>query len=170
MQDFKVRMRLISSLAALCLISNSCATARILPTESVKEERTSGEKTQSRAEGPRRLFPVDKYFRVYPVNFSSFHPKVNSALQEFARKHKGNSFRLVRLGSDGVIIKGYFKGDRNQERLSVEMDIKPNGQEKTHLEIKLSDPGNKMGGDSLEKAYRELFGIVERGTGISPPA
>jgi len=171
-----VRKEVVFVLAVLCLVFNSCATARILPRESpiVRESPIEGraieEKTQSRAEGMRWPFPVDKYLRIYSMDFSSFHPKVNSALQEYAQKHKGNSFRVVRLGSDGVIIKGYFKSDRNQERLSMEMAIKPDGPKRSRLEIKLSRPNSKMGGDSLEKAYQELFGIIERGAGVGPPA
>jgi hypothetical protein len=165
-----VRKGLIFFLAVLCLVFNSCATTRILPRESPIEGRTIEEKSQSQAEGMRWPFPVDKYFRIYPMDFSSFHPKVNSALQEYAQKNKGNSFRVVRLGSDGVIIKGYFKSERNQERLSAEMAVKPDGQKRTRLEIKLSNSNSKMGGDSLEKAYQELFGIIERGTGVGPPA
>jgi hypothetical protein len=165
-----VRKGLISSLAILCLVFNSCATARILPRQSPIEEKTIEGKTPSRAEGMRWPFTADKYFRIYSMDFSSFHPKVNSALQEYAQKHKGNSFRVVRLGSDGVLIKGYFKSDRNQERFSTEMAIKPAGQKRTHLEIKLSNPNLKMDANSLEKAYQELFGIIERGTGIGPPA
>ncbi len=163
-----VRKGLIFFLAVLCLVFNSCATTRILPRESPTEERKTGEKTQSRAEGMRWPFPVEKYFRIYPMDFSSFHPKVNSALQEYSQKNKGNSFRVVRLGSDGVIIKGYFKSERNQERLSAEMAVKPDGQTRTRLEIKLSNPNSKLGGDSLEKAYQELFGIIDRGTGVGP--
>jgi len=161
-----VRKGVVFVLAVLCLVFNSCATTRILPRESPTEERKTGEKTQSRAEGMRWPFLVDKYFRIYPMDFFSFHPKVNSALQEYAQKHKGSSFRVVRLGSDGVIIKGYFKGGRNQERLSMEMAVKPEGQKRTRLEIKLSNPNRKTDGDSLEKAYQELFGIIEGGTGV----
>ncbi len=116
----------------------------------------------------RWSFMADKYFRIYSMDFSSFHPKANSALQGYAQKHKGNTFRMVRLGSEEVIIKGYFKSDRNGGRLSAEITIKPEGKKKARLEIKLSHPGEKKDGDSLEKAYRELFGIIERGTGISP--
>ncbi len=163
-----VRKGAVIVLAVLCLVLHSCATTRILPRESPAEEKKTAEKTQSSAEGMRWPFMVEKYFRIYPMDFSSFHPKVNSALQGYAQKHKGNSFRVVRLGSDGVIIKGYFKSDKNQERLSAEMAIKPDGQKSTRLEIKLSSPDGKMAGDSLEKAYQELFGIIEGGTGVGP--
>lgn len=165
-----VRKGVVFVLAVLCLVFNSCATTRILPRESPTEERKTGEKTESRAEGMRWPFTADKYFRIYAVDFSFFHPKVNSALQGYAQKHKGNSFRVVRLGSDGVIIKGYFKSDRNQERLSTEMAIKPDGRKRTRLEIKLSNPNQKTDGGSLEKAYQELFGIIEGGTGVGPSA
>ncbi len=161
-----VRKRVVFGLVVLCLVFNSCATTRILPREGPTEERKTGEKAQSWTEGMRWPFMVEKYSRIYPMDFSSFHPKVNSALQGYAQKHKGNSFRVVRLGSDGVIIKGYFKSDRNQERLSTEMAIKPDGQKRTRLEIKLSNPNRKMDGDSLEKAYQELFGIIEGETGV----
>jgi hypothetical protein len=142
-----IRDGLIFSLTVFCLLLNSCATLKILP-----EERTL----------------KDKYSRIYSMDFSSFHPKVNSALQEYAQKHKGNSFRVVRLGSDGVMIRGYFKSDKNQERFSAEMAVRPAGQKKTDLEIKLSAPNPKLASDFLEKAYQELFQIIEQGTGIAP--
>lgn len=142
-----IRDGLIFSLSVFCLLFNSCATVKILP-----EERTI----------------KDKYSRIYSMDFSSFHPKLNSALQEYAQKHKGNSFRVVRLGSDGVMIRGYFKSDKNQERFSTEMAIKPDGQKKTRLEIKLSTPNPKLAADFMEKAYQELFQIVEQGTGVAP--
>jgi hypothetical protein len=142
-----IRDGLIFSLTVFCLLFNSCSTVRILP-----EEKTLR----------------DKYLRTYPVDFSTFHPKMNSALQEYSQKHKGNSFRVVRLGSDGVMIRGYFKSEGNQERFSAEMAFKPSGQQKTRLEIKLSTPNPKLAADFLEKAYQELFQIVERGTGVAP--
>jgi hypothetical protein len=158
MDEFKVRLGfhglkpgirdgLIYSLTVFCLLLNSCATLKILP----------GEKTVK-----------EKYSRIYSMDFSSFHPKMNSALQEYAQKHKGNSFRVVRLGSDGVTIRGYFKSDKNQERFSAEMAVRPAGQKKTGLEIKLSNADPKSTSDSLEKAYQELFRIIEQGAGVAP--
>jgi hypothetical protein len=142
-----IRDGLIFSLTVFCLLFNSCATLKILP-----EERAI----------------KDKYSRIYSMDFSSFHPKMNSTLQEYAQKHKGNSFRVVRLGSDGVMIRGYFKSDKNQERFSAEMAVKPAGQKKTGLEIKLSIPNPKLASEFLEKAYQELFQIIEQGTGVAP--
>ena len=142
-----IRNGLIFSFLGFWLFFSSCATVKILP-----EERTI----------------KDKYSRTYSMDFSSFHPRMNSALQEYAQKHKGNSFRVVRLGSDGVTIRGYFKSDKNQERFSAEMAIRPAGQKKTGLEIKLSTPNPKLAADLLEKAYQELFQIIEQGTGVAP--
>jgi len=102
------------------------------------------------------------------MDFSSFHPRMNSTLQEYAQKHRGNSFRVVRLGSDGVMIRGYFKSDKNQERFSAEMAVRPAGQKKTGLEIKLSIPNPKLASEFLEKTYQELFQIIEQGTGVAP--
>ena len=143
----EIRNSLICSLTILSFIFNSCATVKTL----------TGIKTLK-----------DKYSRTYSMDFSSFHPKMNSALQEYAQKHKGNSFRVVRLGSDGIVIRGYFKGENNQERFPAEMAVKPAGKRKTHLEIKLSTPNPKTDADFLEKAYQELFDIVEQGTGAAP--
>lgn len=102
------------------------------------------------------------------MDFTSFHPKLNSAIQEYAQRHKGNSFRVVRLGSDGVMIRGYFKSDKQQERFSTEITVKPAGQKKTRLEIKLSANNPTVSPDSFEKASQELFQIIARGTGVSP--
>ena len=140
-------------LSVLCLLFISCATIKILPEgKSIPEERTI----------------KDKYSRTYSMDFSSFHPRMNSTLQEYAQKHKGNSFRVVRLGSDGVMIRGYFKSEKNQERFSTEMAVKPAGQKKTILEIKLSTSHPQWAPDFLEKTYQDLFQIIEQGTGVAP--
>lgn len=138
---------LVFSFIALGLLLNSCASLKILPEETIVK---------------------DKFSRTYSIDFRSFHPKLNSALQEYAQKHKGNSFRIARLGSDGVIINGYFKSDGNQERFFTNITVNPAGTKKTRLEIKLSTNNPNVSPESFEKAYKELFQIIERGTGVSP--
>ena len=144
----RVKNWLILSFTVLLLFSNSCASLQIL-----SEER-----------------PVkDKFSRTYSQEFASFHPKVNSALQEYAQKNKRNSFRIARLGNDGVIIRGYFKSDKYQERFSTEIMVKPSGQKKTRLEINFAVNNPNVSSDSLEKASQEIFQIIEKGTGVFLP-
>lgn len=142
-----LRNWLFFSCTVFCLLFNSCASLKIIPEEKIVK---------------------DKFSRTYSMDFTSFHPKLNSALQEYAQRHKGNSFRVVRLGSDGVMIRGYFKSDKHQERFSTEITVKPAGQKKTRLEIKLSANNPTVSPDSFEKASQELFQIIARGTGVSP--
>jgi hypothetical protein len=142
-----LRNWLFFSCTVFCLLFNSCASLKIIPEEKIVK---------------------DKFSRTYSMDFASFHPKLNSALQEYAQKHKGNSFRVVRLGSDGVMIRGYFKSDNHQERFSTEITVKPADQKKTRLEIKLFANNPTVSPDSFEKASQELFQIIARGTGVSP--
>ncbi len=159
-----VKNGLIFFLTVLCLLFYSCATVKIILKEGATEERTAEEKE---AEEKTKTLK-DRYSRTYSMDFSSFHPKMNSALQEYAQKHKGNSFRVVRLGSDGVMIKGYFRSEKNGERFSAEISVKPGVEKVTRLEIKLSAPALKMEAGFLERACRELFQIIEQGTGVAP--
>jgi hypothetical protein len=142
-----LRNWLFFSCTVFCLLFNSCASLKIIPEEKIVK---------------------DKFSRTYSMDFTSFHPKLNSAIQEYAQRHKGNSFRVVRLGSDGVMIRGYFKSDNHQERFATEITVKPADQKKTRLEIKLSANNPTVSPDSFEKASQELFQIIARGTGVSP--
>lgn len=110
----------------------------------------------------------DNFSRTYAVDFMSFHPRLNSALQDYAKNHKGNSFRVALLGNDGVIIQGFYKGEQEQGRLPSTIAAKPAGPQKTWLEIQISS--NNLGASSkdLERAAQELFLIIEKGTGIRP--
>jgi len=143
----RIKNRLFFSCTVFCLLFNSCVSLQIIPEEKIVK---------------------DKFFNTYSMDFESFHPKLNSSLQEYAQKQKGNSFRVVRLGSDKVIIRGFFKSDHHQERFSTEITVKPAGQKKTRLEIKLSTIHPNVPPGSFEKASQELFQIIARGTEVSP--
>jgi hypothetical protein len=112
--------------------------------------------------------PADKFSRTYTADFKSVHPKINSALQDYAKRHKGNSFQIVLLGSDAVIIQGLYKGEQCQARLSTTITVKPAGPGRTRIEIKISSNDAKISSEYLKEAGRELFQIIEKGTGISP--
>jgi hypothetical protein len=125
----------------------SCTALKILPAEKPKG---------------------DPFSRVYAVPFKDFHPKLNQALQKYAREKPGNSFQVTRLGSDLVIIHGSYQKEPNQARLTVVITTKPAGLEKTRLEIK---PAASQGGTSLgliTASAGELFQIVEKETGFIP--
>ena len=129
------------------LLIGSCTSFKILPTEKPKG---------------------DPFSRVYAVSLKDFHPRLNQALQKYAKEKPGNSFQVTRLGSDLVIIRGFYQKEPNQARLPVVIMTKPAGPEKSRLEIK---PSSSQGGTSLEfivTSARELFQIVEKETGFLP--
>jgi hypothetical protein len=129
------------------LLIYSCTSLKILPAEKPK---------------------VDPFSRVYAVPFKDFHPKLNQALQKYAREKPGNSFQVTRLGSDLVIIRGSYQKEPNQARLTVVITTRPAGSERTTLEIK---PSAGQGGTSpglVVASAGELFQIVEKETGFLP--
>ena len=105
----------------------SCRTIQIVPEEippqeKAQQETTTQKKTTSH-EAPKqettqkkgslermfqKIIPQDTFTRIYAIDFSSFHGRVNTALQDYAKTHKGNSFQIARLGSDTVILRGVY--------------------------------------------------------------
>lgn len=112
--------------------------------------------------------PADKFSRTYGLDFMSFHPKLNSALQDYAKRHKGNSFQVTHLGSDTVIMQGSYKEGEYQGPLSTTITVKPAGPRKTWVEIKISSTGPKVSPEYLKEAAGDLFRIIEKGTGGRP--
>jgi hypothetical protein len=109
----------------------------------------------------------DSFSRSYPVDFMSFYPKLHAALQDYAHRNKGNSFQVVRLGSDAVIIRGLYKGERDQDRFLAVITAKPEGPKKSLLEIKLS-PLHPASPTTVETAAEELFQMVGKETNPTP--
>jgi hypothetical protein len=68
----------------------------------------------------------------------SFHPKLHSALQDYANRYRGNSFQVVRLRNDAVIFRGLNKREENQDRFLTVITVNPAGPKKTLMEIKIS--------------------------------
>jgi len=112
--------------------------------------------------------PAGKFSRTYGLDFMSFHPRLNSALQDYAKGHKGNSFQVTHLGSDTVIIQGFYKGDQYRAPLSTTIAVKPAGPRRTWVEIKISSRDPEISSKYLKEAAGELFQIVEKGTGVRP--
>jgi len=110
----------------------------------------------------------DHFPRTYAEDFKTFHPKLNSALQEYAKRHKGNSFQIARLGSDAVIIQGIYQGERDQGRYATTITIKPAGAGKSRAEIKISARSPGASSTNLEEVARDLFRTIEKGTGVRP--
>src|SRR3989304_9233718 len=110
--------------------------------------------------------PADKFSRTYGLDFMSFHPKLNSALQDYAKRHKGNSFQVTYLGSDQVILQGLYIGKQYQGRLSPMITVKPAGPSRTWVEIKISSTDPNIFSEYLKEAARDLFQIIEKGTGV----
>ena len=143
----RISLARFSSVLLVPLLIYSCTAIKILPAEKPKG---------------------DPFSRVYAVPFKDFHPKLNQALQKYAREKPGNSFQVTRLGSDLVIIRGSYQKEPNQARLTVVITSKPSGLEKTSLEIK---PAASQGGASpgpITATAGELFQIVEKETGFLP--
>ena len=112
--------------------------------------------------------PVDKFSRTYGADFMSFHPKLNSALQDYAKGHKGNSFQVTLLGSDTVTIQGFYKGEKYRGPLSTTIAVKPGGPRRTWVEIKISSRDPEISPKYLKEAAGDLFQIIEKGTGVQP--
>lgn len=108
------------------------------------------------------------FSRTYAEDFMTLHPKLNSALQNYAKGHKGNSFQIARLGSDAVIIQGIYQGEGDQGRYSTMITIRPARAGKSRTEIKISAKNPKASSKSLEEVARGLFQIFEKGAGIRP--
>ena len=105
----------------------------------------------------------DTFSRTYSIDFMSFYPKLHSALQDYANRHKGNSFQVVRLGSDVVIFRGLYKGEGDQESFLTVITAKPVGPKKTLMEVKISPSNPEASSVHLEMAARGLFQMVEKG-------
>jgi hypothetical protein len=101
--------------------------------------------------------------RTYNVAFISFHPGLNLALQDYAKKYKGNSFQITRLGSDAVIIQGFYKAEGIRDQVPTVITARPVGPEKSRVEIKVSPNYRGASSESLKRVVQELFRIIEGG-------
>ena len=110
----------------------------------------------------------DNFSRTYAVDFMSFHPRLNSALQDYAKNHKGNSFRVALLRNDAFILQGFYQGEQEQDRLPSTITAKPAGPGRTKMEIKISPCDSKISSEYLKDVARDLFQIIEKGTGVGP--
>ncbi len=110
----------------------------------------------------------DPFSRVYAVPFKDFHPKLNQALQKYAKEKPGNSFQVARLASDLVIIRGLYQKEPNQARLPVVITTKPLGSHKTSVQIKSAASQEGPSSGSIVASVGELFQIIEKETGFLP--
>jgi hypothetical protein len=115
-----------------------------------------------------RIIGKDHFSRTYAVDFMSFHPRLNSALQDYAKTHKGNFFRVALLRNDAVIIQGFYKGEQEQDPIPTTITAKPAGPERTRMEIKISSSDSKISAECFKEAARDLFQIIEKETAVSP--
>jgi hypothetical protein len=111
----------------------------------------------------------DDSSRTYNVAFISFHPGLNLALQDHSKRYKGNSFQITRLGSDAVIIQGFYKAEGIRDAVPTVITAKPAGPEKSRVEIKVSPNNRGASSESLKKVIQELFRIIERGIETPSP-
>ncbi len=171
-------------LAGALMALNSCGTIQIVTKEYPAEEQVQAGKTSpekppppkvSREEPPReksfldkifqKISPQDTFTRTYPYDFGLFYPKANSALQDYARSKKGNSFQISRIGSDSVILRGVYLREGGQERYVSTLTIKPAGPQKSLLEIKFDTSSGTSSSSSPENAAKEIFQIIEKASG-----
>ena len=167
---------------------NSCGTVQIVSekkpaAEPIRQERTVPDKPPPKSPPPPeappeksflekiipKIAPPHTFSRTYPIDFASFHPKANSALQDYARTRRGNSFQISRLGSDEVVLKGVFLREGTQERYSAILTIKPSGPQKSQLEIKVGAAAEAGSSANLEAAAKEIFLIIEKSAGTRTP-
>jgi hypothetical protein len=165
----------------------SCGTVQIVSEkktapEPVRQERPLPEKTTPKSPPPpapaekgffekiiQKIAPPDSFSRSYPVEFAAFHAKANSALQEYARAKKGNSFQISRLGSDEVVLRGVFVREGTQERYGATLSLKPAGAKKSQMEIKLAPAAGAPSSGNPEDAAREIFSIIEKSLAAQNP-
>jgi hypothetical protein len=108
----------------------------------------------------------DLFGRTYAVSFQTFHPKLNSALQQIAREQKGNSFQVLRLGSDGVVIRGLYQRHWDHARFGVSLRVVPLGPDQTRIEMQISSNRPDTSTENLAMAAGELFQIIEDRTAV----
>jgi hypothetical protein len=151
--------------------------------EAARQERAAPEKAPPKSTPPPaapaeksflekiilKIAPPESFSRTYPVEFASFHPGANSALQDYARTRKGNSFQISRLGSDEVVLKGQYVREGTQERYGVTLTVKPAGPKKSQLEIKMAPAKEGESPPNPEAAAKEIFRIVEKSVGSQTP-
>jgi len=167
---------------------NSCGTIQIVHDqksgpEPSRQERPAPEKTPPKGtpspEAPpekgffermfQKIMPPDAFSRTYPVEFTSFHPQANSALQDYARARKGISFQISRLGSNEVVLRGVYVREGTQERYSATLTVRPAGPKKSQLEIKLVPAAEAASSGNPEEAAKEIFLIIEKSAGTRAP-
>jgi hypothetical protein len=167
---------------------NSCGTIQIVSdkkpgSEPVRQEKPVPEKTPPQGPPPpgappeksfiermyQKIVAPDTFSRTYPMEFASFHPQANSALQDYARTRKGNSFQISRLGSDEVVLRGVYLREGTQERYSATLIVKPAGPQKSQLEIKMAPGAEGASPRNPEAAAKEIFLIIEKSVGTRTP-
>ena len=159
----------------------SCHTTQIVQVEKPVQEKVQREKTPQEKtipQGalqqetvtqkgfPERLFqktsPQDTFTRIYAIDFSSFHNRANAALQDHAETHKGNSFKISRLESNAVVLRGVYLRDGGREKYVSILTIKSIDSQKCQLEIKFNTQAVEFPSPNFEEAAKEIFQIVEK--------
>jgi hypothetical protein len=116
---------------------------------------------------PQGRIVKDTYTRTFAAEFASFHPRLNTALQDYARSHQGSAFQVVRLGGNSVVIQGRYRRDGGADRFSATLTAKPSGKQKTEVQIRISSSSPEAPSETLDRAAKDLFRIVETGTGVA---
>ncbi|MBP1714276.1 MAG: hypothetical protein H6Q42_2479 [Deltaproteobacteria bacterium] len=167
---------------------HSCGTVQIVSEkkstpEPVRQGKTAPEKTTPKGQSPpeasaeksfleriyQKIVPPDSFSRTYPVDFAVFHPKANSALQDYARTRKGNSFQISRLGSNEVVLRGVYLREGTQERYATTLFVRPAGPKQSQLEIKMGPAAEGAPSGNPEAAANEIFLIIEKSAGTRTP-
>lgn len=166
---------------------NSCGTVQIVsdkqpaPETTQREQPSPGKATRKEPapEAPKekgflekiiqKIAPANTFSRTYPIEFSSFHSQTNSALQNYARTRRGNSFQIARLGSNEVVLKGIYLREGTQERYAATLTIKPAGPKQSQLEIRVGPATDANPPGNLEVAAQEIFRIIEKPVGTRTP-
>ena len=167
---------------------NSCGTIQIVSDkkpgpEPARQEKSALEKTLPKGPPPpeaspeksffermfQKIVPPDTFSRTYPMEFAPFYSQANSALQDYARTRKGNSFQISRLGSNEVVLRGIYLREGTQERYSAILTVKPAGPKRSQLEIKVAPAAEASSSGSPEAAAKEIFLIIEKSAGIRTP-
>lgn len=119
-----------------------------------------------RGESPREEPRRDPFSRTYNLDFASFQSRLNTALQDYAAKNRGNSFRVALLGSKEFILRGRYR--KGEEVFPLKIIARPAGARSSRMEIQFQASNPAAAPAALEKAAAELFRIVEKGAGLRP--
>jgi len=104
----------------------------------------------------------DPFSRNFPVAFQDFHPKLNQVLQRYAQENPGNSFQIVRLGNDGITLRGFYREPQSRVRFPLAIVARPVDGNRSRIEVKISPDLPEASWGFLKGFLAQLYEIMEK--------